>query len=96
MILPARFIPIAEACGLIVPLGRWVMLQACNQAKRRVIAGGIEENTQLEFLRHHHCAEGQGFLFSHPVSTQSFVDLLHVGLNSPINTSVPSESAIHS
>jgi diguanylate cyclase (GGDEF)-like protein/PAS domain S-box-containing protein len=222
MILPARFIPIAEACGLIVPLGRWVMLQACNQAKRwensgynlesvavnisslefrrkdfvdsvakaladsglepnklqleitesvlmrdaqasaailqqlknlgvqlavddfgtgysslsylnqfpidvlkidrsfvqdihnsngiivsaviamgnslkrRVIAGGIEENTQLEFLRHHHCAEGQGFLFSHPVSTQSFVDLLRVGLNAPINASAPSGPAIHS
>src|SRR3990167_8881885 len=34
MVLPARFIPVAEACGLILPLGRWVMLQACAQAKR--------------------------------------------------------------
>lgn len=212
MVLPARFIPVAEACGLILPLGRWVMLQACNQAKRwencgysldsvavnissmefrrkdfvdsvahaltasdlapeklqleitesvlmrdaqasakilhqlknlgvqlavddfgtgysslsylnqfpidvlkidrsfvqdihnsngiivsaviamgnslkqRVIAEGIEEATQLEFLRHHHCDEGQGFLFSHPVSAESFGDLLRIGLSSPISS----------
>lgn len=211
MILPARFIPVAEACGLIVPLGRWVLLQACSQAKywescgysldsvavnisalefrrkdfvdsvestlrvtslepsklqleitesvlmrdaqasavvlqqlktlgvqlavddfgtgysslsylnqfpidvlkidrsfvqdihnsngiivsaviamgnslnQRVIAEGIEEATQLEFLREHNCAEGQGFLFSHPVSAESFATLLHSGIDSPIN-----------
>ena len=212
MILPARFIPVAEACGLIVPLGRWVLLQACAQAKRwencgyaldsvavnisalefrrkdfvdsvesalrvtglkpnnlqleitesvlmrdaqtsatilqqlktlgvqlavddfgtgysslsylnqfpidvlkidrsfvqdihnsngiivsaviamgnslkqRVIAEGIEETAQLEFLRSHHCSEGQGFLFSHPVSADQFANLLRSGISSPINT----------
>ncbi|HZX15861.1 MAG TPA: EAL domain-containing protein [Pseudomonas sp.] len=219
MVLPARFIPVAEACGLILPLGRWVMLQACAQAKRwencgynldsvavnissmefrrkdfvgsvanaltasglapdrlqleitesvlmrdaqasatilhqlkilgvqlavddfgtgysslsylnqfpidvlkidrsfvqdihnsngiivsaviamgnslkqRVIAEGIEETAQLEFLRHHHCAEGQGFLFSHPVSAESFGDLLRIGLSSPIHTLYEATSA---
>jgi diguanylate cyclase (GGDEF)-like protein len=207
MIMPARFIPVAEACGLIVPLGRWMLLQACTQAKRwencgylldsvavnisaiefidsvanvlattglhpnnlqleitesvlmrdaqasasilqqlkalgvelavddfgtgysslsylnqfpidvlkidrsfvqdirnsngiivsaviamgnslkqRVIAKGIEEAEQLEFLRAHHCAEGQGFLFSHPVSAEDFGNLLRSGISSPINT----------
>ncbi|MDP2748367.1 bifunctional diguanylate cyclase/phosphodiesterase [Pseudomonas sp.] len=212
MILPGRFIPVAEACGLIVPLGRWVLLHACAQAKRwencgyalesvavnisalefrrkdfvdsvesalrvtgldpnnlqleitesvlmrdaqasatilqqlktlgvqlavddfgtgysslsylsqfpidvlkidrsfvqdihnsngiivsaviamgnslkkRVIAEGIEETAQLEFLRSHHCSEGQGFLFSHPVSAQNFANLLRSGISSPINT----------
>jgi diguanylate cyclase (GGDEF)-like protein len=38
-ISPAQFIPVAEDCGLILPIGRWVLHHACRQAQAWVDAG---------------------------------------------------------
>ena len=44
--------------------------------KQRVIAEGVETQTQLEFLQSRQCAEGQGFQFSVPLSADDFSRLL--------------------
>ena len=39
LVPPAQFIPVAEDCGLILPIGAWVLREACAQARAWVDAG---------------------------------------------------------
>jgi diguanylate cyclase (GGDEF)-like protein/PAS domain S-box-containing protein len=39
LVLPAQFVPIAEDCGLIIQIGRWVLHEACRQAREWQDAG---------------------------------------------------------
>lgn len=52
-----------------------------NSLKQRVIAEGVEQQTQLEFLQASHCDEGQGYLFSHALSAEHFTSLLRSGIS---------------
>ncbi|MEZ0232916.1 MAG: EAL domain-containing protein [Methylophilaceae bacterium] len=45
-----------------------------------VVAEGVETGEQLKFLQTQHCDQIQGYIFSEPVSAESFVDLLR-GVN---------------
>jgi diguanylate cyclase (GGDEF)-like protein/PAS domain S-box-containing protein len=57
LITPADFIPVAERTGLIVPLGQWVLHEACRQAvawmadPRTAAMGSISVNISARHLR---------------------------------------------
>jgi len=61
LVSPARFIPVAEETGLIVPLGEWVLRSACVQAKAWLDAGlpplNLAVNLASRQFREHDLAE---------------------------------------
>lgn len=58
-------------CDAIIRLGQSLGL--------KIIAEGVESNTQLDFLRERHCDEVQGFLFAHPMSSIDLTKELKLG-----------------
>ncbi len=53
-----------------------IILLAQN-LRLNVIAEGVETAEQCAFLRQHHCAEMQGYLFSRPLPAAKFEQMLH-------------------
>lgn len=62
IVLPEKFIPIAEQSGFIVPIGRWVLGEACRQIQRWLDAGldpmPVAINISAVELRSKHFARG--------------------------------------
>jgi diguanylate cyclase (GGDEF)-like protein/PAS domain S-box-containing protein len=61
-ISPAEFIPVAEDCGLIAPIGNWVLREACKQARAWVEAGlpltTMAVNVSAMEFRNEHFVDG--------------------------------------
>jgi diguanylate cyclase (GGDEF)-like protein/PAS domain S-box-containing protein len=59
---PVQFIPVAEDCGLILPIGNWVLREACNQARKWMDAGfhlgTIAVNISAMEFRNKHFIDG--------------------------------------
>jgi len=59
---PADFIPVAEDCGLILPIGAWVLREACRQAQAWIRAGlpatTIAVNVSAMEFRHENFLDG--------------------------------------
>jgi diguanylate cyclase (GGDEF)-like protein/PAS domain S-box-containing protein len=62
LVSPAKFIPVAEDCGLILPIGKWVLREACTQARAWLDAGlppvTVAVNISAMEFRHEHFLEG--------------------------------------
>jgi diguanylate cyclase (GGDEF)-like protein len=54
MISPADFIPIAEETGLIIPIGEWVLMQACHDIKKWADPIKVAVNVSPAQLKHRH------------------------------------------
>jgi diguanylate cyclase (GGDEF)-like protein len=68
----------AALVSAIISLGKSLNLN--------IIAEGIETRAQLDFLRAHHCEEGQGYFFSRAVNALAFADILNAGRLETVQT----------
>ncbi len=70
-LLPAAFLPIAEASGLIVPLGRQVLQQACQdvQAWRRRVPGSADLGLAVNVSGRQLCEPDVADIVEHAVLT---------------------------
>ena len=58
------------------------MISMGRSLNLRVVAEGVETQTELAFLQARQCDEAQGFYFSRPVPSEQFAKLLATGIPS--------------
>ncbi len=79
IVLPAQFVPIAEESGLIVPIGRWVLREACRQLRAWQDAGlapvPVSVNISAAEFRHHDFLEGVARILAETGLAPRFLEL---------------------
>jgi diguanylate cyclase (GGDEF)-like protein/PAS domain S-box-containing protein len=56
------------------------MINIGKSLGHRVVAEGVETRSQLDFLQHSGCTEGQGYFFCYPVIAEKFAEFLESGV----------------
>ena len=76
---PAHFIPIAEECGLIIPIGAWILHEACRQHATWIESGlgaiAISVNVSAVQLRDRKLPEAVASALSELGVISSFIEL---------------------
>ena len=79
LIPPGHFVPIAEDCGLIVPIGRWVLREACRQARAWQDEGlgllPVSVNVSAGELRSHGFLEGLSIILRETALEPRYLEL---------------------
>jgi EAL domain-containing protein (putative c-di-GMP-specific phosphodiesterase class I) len=79
LVSPGEFIPVAEECGLILPIGRWALAAACQQAQAWVEAdlplGTMAVNISAMEFRDNHFLEGVFAILKHTGLDPRFLEL---------------------
>jgi diguanylate cyclase (GGDEF)-like protein/PAS domain S-box-containing protein len=79
LIYPEQFIPVAEECGLIVPIGRWVLREACRQVQAWLDAGlravPVAVNISAVEFRHKDFLEGVALILKETSLEPRYLEL---------------------
>jgi diguanylate cyclase (GGDEF)-like protein/PAS domain S-box-containing protein len=79
LVYPAQFVPIAEACGLIVPIGQWVLREACRQVRAWLDAGlravPVAVNISAVEFRHKGFVDGVALILQETGLAPSYLEL---------------------
>jgi diguanylate cyclase (GGDEF)-like protein len=90
-LFPDTFIPVAEASGLIVPLGAWVFQEACRQASEWIYAG-FSELTLAVNVSLSQCRGGELPDALQRIADRSGFDLRHLELEVTEQTFFPNDN----
>ena len=60
------------------------MINIGKSLGHRVVAEGVETQSQLDFLQQSGCTEGQGYFFCHPVIAEKFAEFLELGVRESV------------